>query len=346
MNNKVTIKDIAKIAKVSITAVSIALNNRPGLSKITRQKIIKLAAKLKYQPNYAAKFLTGKRSNTIGLIIENITDPFYPELTLGVEEKAAELGYSVLISNTGGSQDKEKQSIDDLMGKGADGIIISTVSIKDQNIISLIEDQFPVVFVNRISLARELKNKMNYVVHDDYECGYKAIKHLYQLGHDRIALLTGSMQFSTALMRTNGAMQAMKDLGLKKDPKLIVECNYVREIAFKATKKLLAKEKRPTAFFAQDDDMAIGVREAILGLSLRIPEDVALIGVNNIEMSSLTGVSLTTSDQNIYQIGHTGADILINNIEKTASGMVSQIFMESSLKIRKSCGYHLKGYVR
>jgi LacI family transcriptional regulator len=346
MAQKVTIKDIARIAKVSPTAVSIALNDRPGLSKKTRYKIIKIAEKLEYTPSSIAQSLVGKRSNTIGLIIENITDPFYPELTLGVEEKAADLGYSVLIANTGGSQKKEKLAIDVLLGKGADGIVISTVSINDQNVKPLLEDRFPVVFVNRIILDQGLKNKIDYVIHDDFDCGFQAIKHLYQLGHDRIAILTGSMQLSTALMRTNGALKALKDLRLVKDTKIIVECNYDRENAFKATKKLLAMENPPTAFFAQDDNMAIGVREAVLSLNLVIPDNVALIGVNNIAISSLTGISLTTINQNIYQIGSTGAEILINKIEKSAKGITSQIFMESKLLIRDSCGYRQKGYVR
>lgn len=346
MKRKATIKDIALIAKISPTAVSMALNNRSGVSAKTRKRVLKIAEKLKYQPSYVAKTLIGKRSNTIALVIENIADPFYAELALGIEERAAELGYSVLIYNTGVNQEKEKSCIDNLRARGVDGVIISTATIDDPNIKPLIEDHFPFVLVNRLSLDPPLINKMDYVVLDNFSCGYKGIEHFYRLGHGRIAIIAGALNVSTAFLRTKGSMKAIKDFGLHEDPKLVVECSYVRQNAYKATKRLIANKNHPTAFFAQDDNMAIGVREAILSEKLRIPEDVSLIGVDNIQMTSLMGVDLTTITQNIHQMGTTGTETLINKIEGGGSHMVNQVIMEPKLVLRKSCGFHQKGYVR
>lgn len=348
MKKVVTIKDIAQVAKVSATAVSMALNNRSGVSKRTRQRIQRIAKKLEYHPNFVAKSLISKRSHTIGLIINNIADPFYPELALGVEKKAAEFGYSLLVSNIGGSLEKEKQSLATLRGRGVDGVIIATATIDDPNIKALADDRFPFVLVNRFSLDPALRNKMDYVVLDNYACGYKAVEHLYRLGHDRIAILTGLLKVSTASMRTKAAIQALNDLGMDTDSKLIVECDYVPENAYRAAKRLLETNNRPTAFFAQDDYMAIAVREAIFTQNLRVPEDVALVGVDNIEMASISGVDLTTVSQNIYQMGTTGTDILIRKIERAAldSEMINQVIMEPKLILRRSCGYHEKGYVR
>jgi len=346
MKRKVTIKDIARIAKLSPTAVSMALNNRPGVSEKTRERVLKIAEKVEYQPSYAAKTLIGKRSNTIALVIGNISDSFFAELALGTEEKATELGYSVLIYNTGGNSEKEKDCIDNLRARGVDGVILSTVTIDDPIIKPLIEDRFPFVLVNRHSLDPTLKNKMDYVVLDNFSCGYKGIEHFYRLGHDRVAIIAGALNMSTAFLRTKGSIQAMKYYGLDKDPRLVVECNYVRENAYKATKRLIAVKNHPTAFFAQDDNMALGVREAILGEELRIPEDIALMGVDNVGMTSLTGVDLTTIPQNIHRMGTTSTKNLIDKIEGADSDMVNQIIMEPKITIRKSCGFYLKGYVR
>jgi LacI family transcriptional regulator len=345
MKHNTTIKDIARVAELSVTAVSMALNGRPGVSQKTRDKVLRIAKELEYLPNYIAKSLIGKRSNTLGLIIENIADPFYAELALGIEEKAAELGYSLLIYNTGGSLKREKHCLDNLRARGVDGVILSTVTIDDANVRALLEDRFPFVSVNRLSLDQALENKMDYVVLDNYACGYQGIEHFYRLGHDRVAVIMGALKVSTAFLRTKGAIQAVDDYGLAKDKKLLVDCGYVRENAYKAAKRMMAMKNRPTAIFAQDDNMAIGAREAILGGKLRIPEDVALMGVDNVQMASLTGVDLTTVSQNIYQMGITGARILINKIEEE-SDMVNQVIMEPKLVIRKSCGFHIKGYVR
>ena len=346
MKYRPTIKDIARMTNVSATAVSMALNNRPGVSAKTRKKILNIAKEIDYQPNYAAKSLISKRSYTIGLIVNNIADPFYAEIARGTEEKANELGYSLLLCNINRSMEGEKRSLDTLRAKGVDGVVIATVTIDDPNIKPLIEDRYPFVLINRVSLDPELENKMDYVVPDNYACGYKGVKHFYRLGHDRIALITGALYTSTAMRWTKGAKRALNDHGMDLDAKLVVECDYVRKKAYNSAKRLLAMKNRPTAFFAQDDYMALGVREAVLSEGLSIPEDVALMGVDDIETASLTGVDLTTIRQKKYEMGAMGVEILSNKIEKTTVGMVNKVVLEADLIRRKSCGYHLHGYVR
>jgi DNA-binding LacI/PurR family transcriptional regulator len=280
------------------------------------------------------------------LIVENITDPFYAELALGTEDKAAQLGYSVFIYNTGGSLKKEKDCIDNLQARGVDGAILSTITKDDPIITQLVEDQFPFVCVNRFSMDPALGNRIDHVIVDNYTCGDQGIEHLYRLGHDRIAIITGTLNAATAFMRTKGSTQAMDDFGLARNPRWVVECGFLREKACKAAKLLLAMKKPPTSFFCRDDIMAIGVREAVLGANLQIPQEVALIGMNDIEMASLTGVDLTTIRQNIYQMGIAGAEVLINRIQRTTSKIVNQVIIDSDLVIRKSCGFSLTGYVR
>ena len=346
MKNGATIKDIARVANVSATAVSMALNNRPGVSQKTRKEILNIAEKLNYRPNYIAKSLISRRSYTIGLILNSIADPFFPELAKGVEEYANTLGYNLLLCNTNRDLHAEKRSIDMLRSKGVDGIILATVTKDDPNIEPLIQDRFPFVLINRFSMAPTLENKADYVVLDNYSGGYVGMKHLWRLGHDRIAIVTGEMNTSTATLRTEGALQALNDCGLEHEPELVVEGGYQRNRAYQAAKRLLAMEAPPTAYFAQDDYMAIGVREALLEEGLRIPEDAALMGFDDTEIASFTGIDLTTMSQKKYEMGAKGAEILIEKVEGAMSGMVHQVILEPQLVIRKSCGHQLHGYKR
>jgi len=346
LKNRATIKDIARVANVSATAVSMALNNRPGVSLKTRQEIINIAEKLNYRPNYIAKSLISRHSYTIGLILNSIADPFFPELAKGVEECANKLGYNLLLCNTNRDLHAEKRAIDMLRSKGVDGIILATVTRDDPNIEPLIQDRFPFVLINRFSMDPALENKTDYVVLDNYRGGYVGMNHLCRLGHDRIAIITGEMNTSTATLRTKGALQALKDFGLGHDPGLVVEGGYQRDLAYRAARGLLAMEAPPTAYFAHDDYMAIGVREALLEKGLRIPEDVALMGFDDTEIASFTGIDLTTISQKKYEMGAKGAEILIEKVEGAMPGMVHQVILEAQLVIRKSCGHQLSGYKR
>lgn len=341
-----TIKDVAQAAKVSAGAVSLALNGRPGVSEKTRQKIRKIARRMDYRPNLAAKRLTGQPSHTIGLILRNIADPFFPELALGVEEKAVEMGYSLLLCNTSGTLEKEKQALDALRAKGVDGVILSTVTMDDPNLQTLIDAGVPFVCVNRFAMDPSIESQTDYVVLDNYTCGYEGLQHLLRMGFERIAILTGDLNTSTAALRRRGEQDALAAFHVAQDPKLVIECGWSRRRAFDAARHLLGLKERPEAFFVHDDHMALGVREAVLGMGLRVPEDVALMGIDDIEMASLTGVDLTTISQEKYDMGVMGTKILIDKIEANTPPMVNKIMLKPRLMIRKTCGYHLRGYVR
>ncbi len=346
MKKKPTIKDIAKLANVSATAVSMALNNRSGVSAKTRKKILKIANKLEYQPNFIAKSLISKRSYTIGFILNSITDPFFPELAKGIEECANQRGYNLLLCNTKRSLEMEKKSIDVLRSKGVDGIILATVWKDDPNIPPLIEEGFPFVLINRISMDPAIKNKTNFVVIDNYRGGYEGMQHLYRLGHDRIAVITGDLNTSTAILRTDGAIKALQDYGVNVDRDLIVEGQYKRDVAYNQAKRLISIENPPTAYFAQDDYMAVGIREALYEAGLRVPANIALVSFDDTIIASLSGIDMTTISQNKYEMGAMGTNILIEKIENRSSGVVSQLILEAGLTIRKSCGHHQTGYVR
>lgn len=340
--SKVTIKDIARRLQVSATTISNALNNKPGVGKTARKKILKLAKEMGYQPNYFAKGLVSKQSYAIGLVITNIADPFYPELALGVQEQANRSGYSTMLFNTNHSIENEKQIIETLGSKGVDGVILSTVEQDDPNIGLLDDLQIPYVLVNRLILDPRKASHIDSVSLDNYGGSYKAANHLCRLGHKKISIIAGGMESSTAIMRTKGAKDALAEFGITIPQEWFVDCGYTKDNAYRAAHTILSRKNRPTAFLAQDDNMALGVREAACEKGFKIPEDLALVGFNNINISSLTGIELTTVGQNQYRMGMTSAEMLIHKLQNPDHpGFSKKIVIDTELVIRKSCGYHM-----
>jgi LacI family transcriptional regulator len=344
MTKKPTIKDIAKIAKVSNTAVSMALRGHTRIGQETRQKILRIAKRLDYQPNFIARSLVIKKTNTIGLIITSILNPFYPELAKGIEDKAMELGYNIILCSTNYDLKLEKYFIDILKSKGVDGIIFASVEVNDPNIKPLIEENFPFILVNRRIHNRFLNKRIDYIVLDNFSGGYMAMEHLYQLGHRRVGIIAGDLNTSTAIERIEGAKKLLKEYGLKLDQNLLMECNFSKELAYHATKKFLSMKLPPSAIFAENDYMALGVREAILESGLKIPENMALIGFDDIAFSATKGVELTTIRQKKYDMGTLAVEVLVEKIEKRSPRAVTQITLEPEIIIRNSCGHRLYGY--
>jgi LacI family transcriptional regulator len=346
MKKRVTIKDVAKMANTSVAAVSMSLNNRPGIGEEKRKKIIEVAKKAGYQPSLVAKTLVNKRSYLIGLIIKDISDQFFAELAKGVEDTAKEHGYSTILCTTDGSLKTQENYLDILCSRGVDGIIISTVVAEDPHIEFLVNEKIPFVCINRIPLVPSLKKKAEYIIMDNYSAGYKGIEHLWRLGHDKIAIITGSLNASNAIDSLNGSRAAFKKFGVKISKRYIKEGEYSHQEAYLICKRLMKSKNPPTAVFAHDDNMALGAREAILDAALEIPKDIALMGIDNIKIGALTGVELTSISQKKYEMGSMGVKILINRIEEKVPQMVEKIVLDAELIIRNTCGYYAYGYKR
>lgn len=347
---KATIKDIAAAAGVTATSVSNALNNRPGLSQKTRKKIVDIADKLGYQPDLVARSLINRKSQTIGLLINNVKDPFFSVLVEDIESAARQHGYAVIICNVNNEPELEQKYINMLIGKRVDGIIISSVKHKAPHIRTLVEDEFPFVLVNRRVYDPEIQDHINTVVLNNFEAAYQAVTHLYKLGHDRIAILTGYQKASTIIERTQGAIAALQDHGLQTDPGMIIECRVSEEETRQAIEYLMAMDEPPTAIFAEDDIIALWAREALLGRGVKIPEDVALIGFDNIRVSGLTGVDLSSIWEKKEAMAEVSVALLMDVINRADNGaapiQARQIVLETELVIRKSCGFYKTGYAR
>ena len=343
---RTTIKDIAKALGITATTVSNALNGKPGVSPANRKKILKTAKAMGYQPNVFARNLVTRKSLAIGLMVSSISDPFYPELARGVQEAASDQGYCMMLFNTGHDKAVEKKSIETLHARGADGIILSTLLQDDDTIALLHKLELPFVLVNRHLLVPGRAGTLDSVVLDNYTGGYEAARHLLRMGHTRMAVMAGDLRASTAILRTQAAQAAMDDYGIPKEDRIVVDCGYVPDRAREAARELLAGPVPPTAFLCQGDNMALAVREAIFEAGLKIPGDIALVGFDDIDFSSVTGVDLTTVSHRQYEMGAKGAELLLKKLDRSKGKAMGQnITLQPELIVRKSCGHGLKGYI-
>ncbi len=344
MGRYTTIKDIAKVAGVSHTTVYRALNDKPRISQSTKERIISIAQEFNYHPNVLARSLVSGRTKTLGLVITTIVNPFYPELAREIEDTSRSLGYNIILCCTNFDISLEKQYIDMLRSRGVDGIIFTSAHIHDPNITRLVRDHFPLILVNRRVYGDPMMDYIDYVVLENARGGFLAVEHLIKMGYKRIGVISGSRGSSAAVERLEGARKAFAEYGLNPAELLVLEGDFLKPSGYEAAKRFLAMGDPPSAIFGVNDYMAIGALEAILDSGLRVPEDIALIGFNDIEITSLKAIEITTIGQKKHEMGSIAVHTLIERIEGGDRDKARQITLEPDLIIRKSCGYHLRGY--
>ena len=333
------------MASVSHTTVSRALNNKSRIRNETKEKILSIAKELNYQPNFIARSLVMKRTRTLGLVITTISNPFYIELAQGIEATARELGYNIILCSTHHDLSIEKEYVEMLRRKGVDGIIFTSAHMEDPNIIGLAEEGFPIILVNRRTYHLLVKEKVDYVGIDNILGGYLAVEHLIKLGHERIGVIGGSLESSVGYERLEGSKKALKDYGLKIKEDYFLEGDFLRNSGYQGGRQFVQMVSPPSAIFAANDYMALGAYQAILEEGVKVPEQMALIGFNDIEFTSMKGVELTTIGQKKYEMGAIAVRTLVEKIEGgEVMPLTREIILKPELIIRKTCGFHLKGY--
>ena len=257
MEKKTTIKDIARMAKVSHTTVSRALNNKSRIRNETKEKILSIAKELNYRPNFIARSLVMRRTKTLGLVITTIANPFYTELAQGIETTAISLGYNIILCSTNYDLSVEKQYIDMLRSKGVDGIIFTSAHMGDPNIIGLAEEGFPIILVNRRTYHPIVREKVDYVGVDNILGGFLAVEHLIKLGHERIGVIGGSSESSVGFERLEGGKKALAAYGLEEKGDYFLEGDFLKGSGYRGGKQFLKMAEPPTAIFATNDYMAL-----------------------------------------------------------------------------------------
>lgn len=332
----VTIKDVAKHANVAVSTASRVINDSGYVSQETREKVEKAVETLGYTPNSIARSLKQKSTFSIGLIVTDIVNPFYAELAQAVERAARERGYSVLLVNTDGSGRLEKEGMDLLIAKQVDGII--WYSPINQKLIEELEQKSgPVVVV----ITAKSEPIGRHTIHIDDQIGaHEAVDHLIKLGHKRIGYIAEPDAPEFSQERLNGYKAALAKAKIKLDKSLIVRGNFQEGSGRRGMQSLLKLSNPPTAVFAANDLMAIEAIQYIREQGLRVPEDVAVVGFDDIKLAGLYGIDLTTVAQPKYEMGREAAKILISSIQKERASR--QMLLHPTLVVRKSCGYSLK----
>ena len=330
----ITIKEIAKILDIHNSTVSRALNDRPGISVKTKEKVKVLAKKLNYQPHDIARNLVLKKTNVIGLIVTNNSSPLYAEIIRGVETVAGENGYVVLFGNTNDSYERELKLIKTLRSKRVDGFIIATLENRTDHIAEIASQNVtPIVLIDRY-----LENvEMNYVVSDNYNGAYQGVAHLIKLGHRRIGHITAAVAYTPVQERLLGYKNVLKENGIQPEEELVKFCGLDKNAGYEGAKQLLTMSKPPTAIFLNNDLMALGAYDVVKEIGLKIPDDIAFVGFDNLELSAHLSVPLTTVMQKKFEMGTKAAEILIANIESKEPLGIQKNILPTELIVRDSC---------
>lgn len=306
----VNIKEVADLAKVSTTTVSHVINNTRYVSDELVERVNKAMEELNYHPNSLARGLRSGKTKTIGLVIPDISNQFFAEISRKIEDKGFEYDYSVILCDTDDDVEKENRYIDVLIAKQVDGIIFISAGGDSVNLNKIIDMDISIVVIDRdIQLA-----KTDIVLVDNSVGGYEATGYLIELGHRRIACITGSSPTTPSAQRVAGYKKALQKNGIALDPCLIVPGDYHFNSGYKAMQELLSLSDPPTAVFACNDMMALGAIQAANEKGMKIPEDISVIGFDNIPFSQTVFPTLTTVAQPINDMAELAVDLLIEKI--------------------------------
>ena len=329
-----SIRDVAKVAGVSVSTVSHVINQTRYVSEETQAKVLAAMEDLNYKPNRLASSLRrkDKRTNTLGLLIPDSTNPFFAEVLRGVEDASFDAGYNVFLCNSDDDPNKELYYIEVLLSKQIDGIILVSEGTHGDSLVLLANNQIPSVLVDR-EVSGTITDS---VLVDNETGGYQATEYLIELGHTRIGCIPGPSLLTPSAARVQGYRKALSEHNLIQDDDLILMGDFRAQSGFEATKKLLNLDELPTAIFACNDLMAVGALHAADEAGLSVPGDISIVGFDDITLASFTKPPLTTIAQPSQEMGLLAAEMVIGRIENPNLPTRNEI-LSTSLVIRNSC---------
>lgn len=334
---RLTLEDIGKLAGVSRSTVSRVLNNHPNIRPEVRARVEKVIAETGYQPNSAARSLASKQSRTLGLIMPSVlrsafTDPYYPRLIQGISAKCNEHDYMIALYLFQ-TKEEEEISIPRIVSSGmVDGLIITADTIHDPFVPLIQKYNIPFVQIGRPNDGMD--KSINYIDVDNLAGAYQATAHLIQQGYQRVAQITTGHN-SAGVDRDEGYRRALSDHNIAVKPELIAMADFSEDSGYRAMKTLLPE--KPDAVFVQSDTMAIGAMRAIREAGLSVPQDVAVVGFDDLPIATSLDVALTTIRQPIFQTGVLAAEMLIDLVT-TSTKLPRHVVFPVELVIRASCG--------
>lgn len=331
-----TLDDIAKISGVSRSTVSRVINGSPNVSDKTRRKLLELIQNIGFQPNLAARGLAIGRTRVLGLVIPTgvtalFSDPYFPLLIQGVASACNAQAYSVMLWLA--EPEYERETISQVLYNGlVDGVIVSSMLMDDPLIERLSESQRPFITIGR----HPTNDRINFVDADNRAGAYQAVSYILHTGRRRVAIINGPRNMIAGSDRIAGYQDALRERGLPLQPELTAEGDFSDKGGYLAMKGLLQLPQHPDAVFVASDAMALAAMRAIQEAGLHIPEDIAIVGFDDIPAAATSKPSLTTIRQPIQKLGNLAAEMLIERIEHPEASPC-RIVLPTELVIRSSC---------
>lgn len=333
MSNRITIADVAREAGVSLMTVSRVINEKDDVSSATRKRVLHAIEHLGYRPSGIARGLATQHTGTLGLVVPDIANPFFAEIARGVEHVAHAESYNVFLCNTDEDQDRELAVLNSLAEKWADGIVLCSSRLDDDALMQVTHSHPAVVLVNR-SLGKETTGVSTVRV-DDFTGGRMATQHLVNRNHRSIGFLTGPVGSHSGQWRLQGYRDALHKAGLTPSPAWIQPCSPIAAAGCKTAKDVLSASPEITALLCYNDLVAVGALNACAELGLRVPEDVAVVGFDDIPLAALVTPSLTTCHIPRYELGAKAVELLLEHISQP-TGEVREVILQPSLIVRAS----------
>ncbi len=329
-----TIKEVAKLAKVSVGTVSNVLSDSPRVSAGVRERVNAAIAALDYHPNHIARSLKTKQTKLLGMVMSDITNPFFPQLTRGAEDAALKHGYLLVASNTDDQFEREKIVLSVLRNRRVDGILLVVAPSAEgsEHIERTLASGIPIVFLDRVPPGVSASSVAVDAVYGSEIC----IRHLTSIGHRDIGIITGNLQLRTAADRLQGYKNALREAKIDLDSSLVMEGDFRSESGYLLTKQMLLGRWRPTALFVSNGMMALGALRALKEMGLHCPEDLALAVFDELPGNGSFYPEVTAVVQPAYLVGYRGAELLIQQIENPGEAKHTELLLKPELRIRES----------